>query len=770
MLFYLIAKGYTGYIPPFRALENPTSAIASEVISADGKTIGRYFRENRSMVEFSSLSPHLVNALIATEDIRFYRHSGIDLKGVVRAIIKTGILGDPSGGGGSTISQQLAKLLYSPHSKTIWERIKQKLNEWVIAVKLERSYTKNEIISIYLNQFDFNNLAVGIKSASKIYFSTTPDSLTIEQAATLVGMLQNPSLYNPVRRRELTEGRRNIVLRQMNKYGYIKDEVHDSLVNIPLEIKFQRVDHKVGSATYYREFIRTTMTARKPEREQYPSWMEQAFIDDSTQWATNPLYGWCHKNLKPDSTHYDIYSDGLKIYTTIDSRMQQYAEDAVNEHVGKILHPLFLEEKRGRAKGPFANVLTEQQVKQILYNSMTRSERYRVYREAGLSRDSIIKAFNEPVEMRVFSWDGDKDTIMSPMDSIRYYKYFLNAGLMSMDPVTGYVKAYVGGLDYKYFKYDHVTGARRQVGSTFKPFLYTLAVMPGEFSPCKKVPNVPVSFKMPEDQEPPYYTPRFSNPFSHDDYIGKEITLKFGLSWSLNQVSAWIMKKYTPEATIDVARKMGVRSPLEPVFSLCVGAAEVKLCEMVAAYCTYANKGIYTEPVFVSRIEDKNRNIIYQANPKKEEAISDETAYLMVDMMKGVVDIGTSRKLRYKYKFTAEIAGKTGTTDDNSDGWFIGYVPRLATGVWVGGEVRSIRFDKTSIGQGNTLALPIWALYMKEVYNNRELNYSQDETFEVPPQITPEMIDCDSEENTNQEYEKDVDVDDTIQEDLFLDM
>ncbi len=731
--FFMITKGKMGLMPSFDQLENPETNLATQIISSDQELLGSYFRENRTNTSFDSISPHVVDALIATEDIRFRKHSGIDLRALGR--VASGVLTGDLKGGGSTISQQLSKLIFPREDlDTKLKLVNRKLREWVIAVKLEKSYTKEEIIAMYLNRFDFLNLAVGIESASRVYFSTTPDSLTPEQSAMLIGMLQNPSKYNPLRYPDKTKHRRNIVLHQMEKYGFIEENTKDSLQNLPLGIKYEKVDHNTGKATYFREFLRQWLTASKPEPSNYID--HRIYVEDSISWENDPSFGWCKKNQKADDTNYDIYSDGLRIYTTIDSRMQRYAEEAVQEHLGGFLQPAFDKEQKGRSKAPFSYQLTQREIDKILESSKRRCERYRVMRVAEISRDSIDKAFNTPTKMRVFSWEGPKDTIMTPMDSIRYYKQFLRAGFMSMEPHTGYVKAYVGGNNYKHFKYDMVSLARRQVGSTFKPFIYTLA-MQNDYSPCYEVPNIEVSFKMPPGQEPEFYTPKYST----SKREGEMVSLKYGLAKSLNQISAWVLKQFSPEAVIELTKAMGVSSHIDPVPAICVGSAEVSLKEMVGAYGTFANEGIYTRPMYVTRIEDKNGNVLAQFQPLQAEAIDKETAFLMIELMKGVVEFGTSVRLRYRYDFTAELAGKTGTTNNHSDGWFMGVAPRLVSGAWVGGEERSIHFRGIRLGQGASMALPIWALYMEKVYANPNLPYTQKDKFEEPENLDVET-DC----------------------------
>jgi penicillin-binding protein 1A len=764
VLFTLIASGNLWFLPEsmrfmptFEELENPESNLAAEIISADQQLLGKYYRENRTVVQFDNLSPVLVNALVATEDIRFYEHSGIDPRGLGRVLFKTVILGQRNAGGGSTITQQLAKNLF-PRDKTkrsklakIFVMVMTKFKEWVIAVKLERNYTKEEILAMYLNTVEFGSQAFGIKAAARTFFDKSPDSLHLEEAAVLVGLLKAPTWYSPIRNPERSKKRRNVVLGQMYKYGFISKEVYDSTKALPLVTHYSVASHTSGIATYFREYLRKIMTAKKPERKNYASWQSQKFYEDSLSWANNPLYGWCNKNIKPNGKTYDLYSDGLKIYTTINSRMQKYAEDAMKEHMGGYLQPLFDKEKKRSKKAPFDWKMSNKQIHRILYLSMLRSERYRVLKQAGADSAVIIKNFKTPVRMQVFSWKGDIDTTMTPWDSIRYYKKFLHAGVMSMEPQTGYVKAYVGDINFKHFKFDNVMIAKRQVGSTFKPIIYTVAMMPGGFSPCHRIPNVPVSFIAPnEEGEEAEYTPRFSK----SKFDGEMIPLRMGLALSLNQISAWIMKQYNPGTFVRLAHKMGIVSEIPEVYSICVGAAEIKLSEMVAAYDTYVNKGVQVEPVFVTRIEDQYGNIVATFKPKKHEVISEQTAYKMIDLMKGVVDYGTSTRLRYRYNFKNEIAGKTGTTNDNSDGWFIGMVPNLVTGIWVGGEERSIRFDNGAYGQGANMALPIWALYMQQVYADESLQISK-ANFEIPPGIDLNQLDCSKYKETGSDNPED---------------
>lgn len=729
--FWAIAQGWIGYMPPIEELENPTYKFATEVLSEDGKVLGTwsYSKENRVYTSYEELSPKLIEALIATEDIRFSQHSGIDGKALLRAVVKTGLMGMKSAGGGSTLSQQLAKLLYSNVAKSKVERLFQKPIEWVIAVKLERYYTKEEILSMYLNKFDFLNNAVGIKTAAYTYFACEPKDLKIEEAATLVGMCKNPSLYNPVRFNERSRERRNVVLEQMEKAGYITSSACDSLKRLPLKLTYNRVDHKEGLATYLREYLRGIMTAKKPKPEDYRGWQSQKYYEDSIAWETNPLYGWCAKNQKPDGTNYNIYTDGLKIYTTIDSRMQRYAEEAVKEHIGEDLQAKFFKEKKGRSKAPFSNMLSQEQVDEILAKAMKQTDRYRALKAAGASEKEIKKSFNTPEPMTVFSWGGLRDTVMTPLDSIRYYKHFLRTGFMSMDPTTGYVKAYVGGPDYTYFQYDMAMVGRRQVGSTIKPYLYTLAMENG-FSPCDEVRHVEQTLL---DENGKAWSPRNTTKARY----GEMVTLKWGLANSSNWISAYLMDKLNPYALKRLIESFGVLNrDIQPTVSLCLGPCEISVGEMVSAYTAFANSGIRVAPLFVSRIEDSQGNVIASFAPQMDEVISAESAYKMLVMLRTVINEGTGGRVR-RYGITADVAGKTGTTNRNSDGWFMGFTPSLVSGCWVGGEERDIHFDTMTYGQGASLALPIWAKYMKKIYEDPTLGYKQDEHFNLPEGFNP---------------------------------
>lgn len=724
ILFILIGAGIIGYMPPIKDLENPIDKYASQVNSSDGQLLGTYSQDknNRIYSNYSDLSPYLVQALVATEDARFYDHSGIDVYALSRVLVKTAILQQSSGGGGSTISQQLAKQLYSPQADNLIERSLQKPIEWVIAVRLERYYTKEEIINLYLNKFDFLYNAVGIQSAAHVYFNKTPKELKIEEAATLIGMCKNPSYYNPLRKNERTKGRRNTVLEQMYKADYITKQQLDSLSQLPLTLDFKKVDHKDGLAPYFREYLRITMSAKKPNRANYASWQTEQYSNDSLQWETNPLYGWCNKNTKPDGTPYNLATDGLKIYTTIDSRMQQYAEEAMEEHLSKELQPDFDKEKKGRSYAPFSYSVAKN-VDTLLARAMRVTDRYRLLKKEGLSEKDILKEFKKPVDMKVFSWKGEIDTLMSPWDSIRYHKGFLRTGFTAMDTHTGYVKAYVGGIDYKYFQYDMVNMGRRQVGSTIKPYLYTLAMEEG-MTPCDEMLYVPQTLITETGKE---WTPRGGRVSKY----GETVTIKWGLQNSDNLVTAYLMSKTSPYTFARMLHSFGITGKIAPVVSMSLGTHDVSVAEMTAAYTSFANKGIRANPIYVTHIEDSYGNIVATFSPKLFEVFSEGTYAKMLDMLRGVIDGGTGGRVRRNYGITAPMGGKTGTTQNNSDGWFMGFVPKLAAGCWVGGEDRSIHFDRTSDGQGASMALPIFGLFMKKVYADPNLEYKQTDLFET---------------------------------------
>lgn len=738
-LFILISKGKLGPMPSFAELENPEYYLAAQVLSEDGVLLGKISIENRTWTDYKDLSPNITNALIATEDIRYNRHSGIDIRGLGRAAIRTILLGQ-STGGGSTITQQLAKQLYprdTARNSAVMRKIKlgvSKFKEWQTAVKLERSYTKEEIITMYLNKFDFSFNAIGIRSAAKVYFNTTPDSLSLQQAAVLVGMLKASTKYNPVRNPEIMLQRRNTVLSQMAKYGYITPEVADSVKKLPIEIDFKVEDHNSGLATYLRQYLTNIMRKPEPDRNKY---VRQASYDDAMwEWNNNPLYGWCNKNKKPDGTSYDVYRDGLRIYTTINSRMQKYAEESVTEHLSQEVQPDFYKRARWYKNPPYSDDLTKKEVDEIIMNSLQQSDRYYSMRSRHVPEDSIMLAFNTKVKMRVFSWKGDRDTIMTPLDSIRYYKYFVRSAFLVENPHNGYVIAYVGGPDFRYFKYDAVTQQKKQVGSTIKPFLYTVAMQNG-YSPCQEVENIPRSFDIPGDSVP--WQPRSTGP---KEYHGKMVTLAWGLAESENYISAWLMKQFKPSTVADLMHRMGIRSYIDPVPAIFLGTSDIKLEEMVGAYGTFANKGVYTRPMYVTRIEDKNGNVISRFTPKIEEVLSEDQAYLMLDLLQGVVQFGTANRMRRDpYNLLNPIGGKTGTTQNHSNGWFMGVTPNLVGGVWSGWEDQAIHFENLGEGSGANMAMPVMARFLKKVYADPQFGIMESDDFERPAGFNMEL-DC----------------------------
>lgn len=719
-------------MPPVEGLLNPEDRFASRLFTSDGVEMGRFYqsRNNRVYADYSEISPNVINALIATEDERFMQHSGIDIMALSRVLFKTILLHQKNAGGGSTITQQLAKQLYSPESDGLMDRFIQKPVEWAIAVKLERYYTKEEIIKMYLNQFDFLNNAVGIKTAAHVYFNTTPDSLKIEQAAMLVGMAKNPSLYNPVRadRKDAAVGRRNVVLQQMLKADLITEAECDSLCALPLDVKFTKVDHKDGIAPYFREAVRLMMQAKEPRRGDYPDWDQQRFVDDSIQWATNPLYGWVEKNPKPDGTKYNIYTDGLRIYTSIDSRMQKYAEEAVIDHLKNTLQPQFDREKGSR--GPYTTnsaELGQLTPRKLIDRAIRQSERYRVLKNAGMSDAEIMEEFDKPVDMTVFSYDGGQvQKTMSPRDSVVYQKMFLRAGFMSMDPLTGQVKAYVGGPNFHFFQYDMAGVGRRQIGSTVKPFLYTYAFEEG-FTPCDMFLNAQPSITLPTGE---VWAPRNTG----HARIGEMVDLYWALTNSNNWISARLMSELSPSTLARTMHTFGITNHLDPVVSLCLGPCDVSVREMVTAYTAFSNKGLRVDPIYVTKITDNNGNVISEFTPQYTEVMSQEAYFKMVNILQNVINSGTGSRLRRApYNITAVMGGKTGTTNYNADGWFMGFTPNLVSGVWVGGDERYIHFNRMAQGQGAAMALPIYGLYMKKVYADKSLPYSQTLQFPEPP-------------------------------------
>lgn len=739
LMLLLIYNGVIGYMPPIEELEDPHSKLASVVYASDGTTeLGRYFQNagNRVNNDFESVSPYVIDALISTEDVRFNSHSGIDFMALARTVVKTLLMGDKSSGGGSTITQQLAKQLYSQPSRNIFKRAMQKPIEWMIAIKLERFYTKEEIMAMYLNRFDFLNNAVGIKTASNVYFGKEPADLKCEEAAMLVGMLKNPSYFNPLRHPERTRDRRNVVLDQMAKAGTLSQSDADSLKALPMEIDYHKVDFHEGGAPYLREEIRKQMIAKKPVRPNRADYGSQLayniaygnYTTDSTMWENNPLYGWIEKNPKPDGSHYDLYTDGLRIYTTIDVRMQQYAEEAVCEHLGGTLQPAFNSEKRGSANGPYASPgITNEQARKFAEAAMKQTARWRIQKEAGVPEEEIRRTFRQKYEMDVFAYvkkndkyvPGTKTVTMTPYDSLMYMKSILRTGLMSMDPVTGYVKAYVGGPDYTYFQYDMAGQGKRQIGSTVKPFLYTLAMENG-YTPSSTILNT----------QPRYgnWAPRNSG----GGRIGQEVDLRWALTTSNNWISAKLIADLKPQNLVNKMRMFGITGYIEPTMPLCLGTSDVSVREMVGAYSAFANHGLRVDPVYVTRIEDNQGNPIYTAMPHHEEVTSENAAFEMVSILMNVVNSGTGASLRSRFGISAETGGKTGTTNSNSDSWFMGFTPELVTGVWVGGEERTIRFNSMAYGQGARAALPIYGIFMKKVYADPKLPYKQDAKFDFP--------------------------------------
>ena len=726
-------------VPSFKELEDPQNNLATELISEDGVILSTYHIENRSFVTYDELSPNLVNALISTEDVRFRGHSGIDFRSLARVGVKTMLLGQRrSGGGGSTLSQQLAKTLFprDTSSSSIPGASKVKLvvskfKEWITAVKLERNYTKEEILSMYMNAVFYGSNAYGIRAAASTFFSKSPSELTIEEAALLVGMVNKPSRFNPVTNPEKALIRRNHVLGQMYKYDYIDRSTYDSVVKLPIKLAYTQQDHNSGLGPYFRDMLRRVMSAKKPKRSDYRQ--TEDFRVDSLLWADDPLYGWLEKNPKPDGTKYNLDKDGLKIYTTVNSKMQRYAEEAVAEHLGQDLQPTFFRELKWKNNKPFSNSVPKSTIENLMKQARKWSDRYRNMKNADFSEEEIEQSFKKPVEMSVFSWKrgGSIDTIMSPNDSIKYYKSFLRASLMAMEPQTGFVRAYVGGPNYRYFKYDNARQSKRQVGSTIKPFLYTLAMQEG-MSPCDRVVNVPQTFIVGDSTWTPESTDK-------PEWIGRAVTLKWGLTKSSNNVSAYLMKQFGPQAMVSMCRRLGIGSYLDPVVSLCLGPADLTLFEMTAAYNTFPSKGVHVEPIFVMRIEDKAGNVLSNFSARKRESISEQTAYLMINLMQGVVNEGTAARLRYKYVPEGPIAGKTGTTNDQADGWFIGYVPKLTAGVWVGAEDKQVHFESLALGGGSNMALPIWGLFMQKILKDGTLGISTKDMFTMPPGFSAQL-------------------------------
>ena len=735
-VFWSISEGRIGYMPDMEQLSNPVDKFASQLLTVDGKLMGTYSygSNNRIFTEYDSIAPAMIQALIATEDERFHEHAGIDFKALFRAIVKRGLLGQKSAGGGSTITQQLAKQLYSERASNTMERLFQKPIEWMIALKLERFYTKEEIITMYLNYFDFLHNAVGIKTASRTYFSKEPQQLSVEECAMLVGMCKNPSYYNPVRVPERAKERRNVVLGQMLRSGYLTKEETDSIMELPLKLNFRRSDHRTGTGMYVRERLRRVLMAKRPVRANYEAWQYQQYFEDSLAWEEDPLYGWCNKNVNKEGRHYNLYTDGLKIYSTIDGRMQRYAEESVTEHVANYLQKAFDKEQKYNPRRPYFRDLTAAKVKENLNRAKRQSARYVTMKAAGVPVKEIEASFEKPVEMSVYSPGGDIDTLMTPLDSLKYYKGFLHSGLVCMDMEMGDVKAYVGDINYSHFRYDMVGQARRQVGSTIKPFLYALAMESG-YSPYDQAPNEQVTYQV-GDQE---WTPRNASMKRY----GEMVTLKWGLAQSNNWISAWLVNQLSPELLVSLIHEFGVlNQEIEPAMSLCLGACEISVLEMVSAYTTFANEGMRRSPRFVTRIEDAEGNVLASFSPHIQHVISRDAAWKMVELMRGVMDGGTGSRMRFKYNIKSPMGGKTGTTNDNSDGWFVGYTPSLAFGAWVGGDERDVHFASMNYGQGAASALPVVGIFLNKVYADETLGYNRDEEFELPQEIAATWLEA----------------------------
>lgn len=733
LILCIVGVALFAEIPSFEELENPKTNLATQIISEDGKIINTFHIENRTFVEFDDLPESLVDAAIATEDVRFHRHSGIDFRSLARVAVKSVLLGNVgAGGGGSTITQQLAKTLFPREEATssfpgarVIKLVTTKFKEWITAVKLERNYTKDEILTMYMNTIFFGSNAYGIRSAANTFFAKDPIDLNIEESALLVGMVNKPTRYNPTINPDHSLKRRNHVLSQMNKYGYLEKEAYDSIVQLPIVLSYETKDHNSGLAPYFRDMLRRYMNAKEPKKSSYK--YSEEYQADSLRWENDQLYGWLNKNSKPDGSSYNLDKDGLKIYTTLNSKMQLYAEQAVAEHLGGNLQKSFFADMRWKRNKPFAADVPAETAENLMKQARRWSDRYRTMKDAGASESEINKAFNEKVEMRVFSWNkkGYIDTVMTPNDSIRYYKSFLRAAFVAVEPHTGNVLAYVGGPNYRYFKYDNARQSKRQVGSTIKPFLYTLAMQEG-FTPCDQVVNVPYSFEVGDTT----WTPKSTD---KDIWIGKTVTLKWGLTHSSNNISAYLMKQFGPSAMVEMCHKLGIKSHLDEVPSLCVGPCDISPFEMVSAFNSFPSRGVQIDPIFVTRIEDNRGNVLSNFAASKREAISEESAYLMVNLMQGVVNEGTAGRLRSVYKLTGQLAGKTGTTNDQSDGWFIGYTPKITAGVWVGAEDRQVHFESLALGGGSNMALPIWGIFMKKVLEDGTLGISSNDLFVKPP-------------------------------------
>lgn len=745
LLLLLTRLGAFGKLPTFEELENPKSNLATEIYSDDGEMIGSFFIQNRSYVDYNELSPALVAALISTEDMRFYSHSGIDFISLARVAVKTLALGNRRQGGGSTITQQLAKNLY-PRDTAVYNNpiskgsklVISKLKEWITAVMLEYNYTKEEIITMYLNTVPYGSNAYGIKSAARTFFNKLPSELNVQEAAMLVGVVNAPTRYSPRSNPDRALARRNTVISRMREKGYLTRAQRDSIQALPIELDFRPISHNAGTGTYFREMLRMVMTSGKPSRESFGpgaagDWDYRQAVE---QWESNPLYGWCDKNVKANGQPYDLYRDGLKIYTTVNATMQRYAEQAVWEQMGETVQPMM--DRVTKARGSVFSDISKDEREAIMRRAKKNSDRYRQMKRAGATDAEIDKAFATPVPMRVFSYKGDRDTVMSPDDSLMYYKKFLRASFMAVDPSNGYVRAYVGGTSYRYFKYDMAKQGRRQVGSTIKPFVYTFAIEQLDLTPCTQVPNLPVTIET--DNEP--WSPREASKVVYD---GEWKPLRWGLANSRNNYSAWIMKQARqPQAVADYIHKMGIKSYIDPVYSLCLGTPDFSLFELVGAYGTFANRGVFTDPIFVTRIEDRNGNVLATFAPALQDAISEQTAFTMLGMMKNVVTSGTAGRLRWMYGFKADMAGKTGTSQKNSDAWFMGVTPKIVAGAWVGGEDRSVHLN--GAGDGARVALPIFAGFMKKIYGDPSLGVSESDLFPVP--VGAVVYQCNEEKGT----------------------
>ncbi len=753
LLFMVLLVWVFADIPSFKELENPDSKLATQVIAEGGEVLTTFHIENRTFVTYEELSPNIVHAAIATEDARFYKHSGIDFKGLGRVLFKTILMRNSSQGGGSTITQQLAKTLYPRkdigkkipgiyHVHMVWTKLK----EWITAVKLERDYTKDEIMTMYLNSIFFGSSAYGVRSAAETFFGKLPSELTVEESAMLVGMVNKPTRYNPTINPEKALSRRNFVIGQMEKAGYIDEHQRDSIREIPITLNYEVQDHNAGRAPYFRDMIRRVMTAKKPHRSDYK--IREDYSADSLAWETDQLYGWLEKNRKTDGSQYNLDKDGLRIYTTINYKMQKYAEEAVAERI-KSLQADFMKDLKYKTNAPFSNDIDEVTRNRVMNQARRWSDRWRILKNAGKTDAQILKTFSEPAKMRIFAYNnkGYVDTTMTPDDSIRYYKSMLRTSFVAMEPGTGHVKAYVGGPNYRYFKYDNVRQGKRQVGSTIKPFLYTLAMQEG-MTPCDKVVDLPQTFEVPGGET---WTPRSTDA---EKWIGKTVTLKWGLTNSSNNISAYLMKQFGPAAMADMMRRMGIQSHIDEVPALCVGPADITLWEMVAAYNTFPSKGVYITPLFVTRIEDSQGNVISEFTTSRREAIGENTAYLMVNLMEGVVQGGTASRLRYRYNLMGEIAGKTGTTNDNSDGWFIGYTPTLVAGVWTGAEDRQVHFQSGSLGQGANMSLPTWGIFMQKVLADGTLGVHATDKFAAPAGVVDGLGCTGSDDEVTEEQSK----------------